>query len=263
MANVRPPAAPGIGQGKMTDTTEQPRAVSEEILLAEIELARDKARWVYRRVIWVALIASLGVAIVTGLFQYGQAVREAALEDKKFSNSLKLEQRKFKFSSALELRKTSNAYLKDFLNEALGVNLERRVKFAEYFATMTEDNGLRARWEAYHNQVEETFLAKLEDEKAKEIEKAAETSKLVVSSRREADLLSEIETLEEESAERKKLENDLAKVREEATKSEAMIATLQGEIQRLRRDTLPALDIMSLLDLDPDESEIDPPEPVD
>lgn len=239
MANVKPPAAPGIGKGKMTDTTEQPQAVSDDIRLAEIELGRDKARWGYRRVIWVALIASLGVAIVTGLFQYGQAVREAALEDKKFSNSLQLEQSKFDFKSALELRQTSNAYLKDFLNEALGVNLERRVKFAEYFATMTEDEGLRARWAAYHDRVEGTLLEKLADEKAKEIEKTAEASKLVESRGVEADLLSKIATLEEESVERKNLEIDLAKVREEATKTAAMIATLQSGIEILKRDTSP------------------------
>ena len=223
----------------MTNTTEQLQAVSDNIRLAEIELARDQARWGYRKAIWVALIASLGVTIVTGIFQYGQKVREVALEDKKFSNSLKLEKRKFDFSSALELRKTSNAYLKDFLNEALGDNLERRVKFAEYFATMTEDNGLRARWEAYHNRVELTLLEKLAEEKAKEIEKTAEASKLVESREREADLLSKIETLEEESEERRKLESDLVMVREEATKSAAMIATLQSEIEILNRDTSP------------------------
>lgn len=239
MANVRPSVAPGIGQGKMTDTTEQPQAVSDEIRLAEIELARDKARWVYRRVIWVALIASLGVAIVTGLFQYGQAVREAALEDKKFTNSLKLEKRKFEFSSALELRQTSNAYLKDFLNEALGDNLERRVKFAEYFATMTEDDVLRARWETYHKRVEKTFRGKLEDERSKEIEKTAEVSKLVESRVRAADLVSKIETLEEKSVERKKLKIDLVKVREEAKNTAAMIATLHSKIEILKRDTSP------------------------
>ena len=227
------------GLSKMAETIGQPETVSDEVRLAEIELARDKARWEYRKAIWVAMIASLGVSFVTGIFQYGQKVREAALEDKKFSNSLKLEESKFDFSSALELRQTSNAYLKDFLNEALGDNLERRVKFAEYFATMTEDDGLRSRWTNYHNRVNKIFLKKIEEEKTKSREKTEEASRLAASKLREAVLLAKIEELENESEERSNLENELASVRGSAISSAEIIATLQREIEILKRDTSP------------------------
>lgn len=161
-----------------------------------------------------------------------KAQREAALQDKKHTNALALEEKRFEHSSALELRQTSNAYLKDFLTEALGDNLERRAKFAEYFATMTEDNDLRQRWETYHNRVEQAFLKKLKEENRKEAEKFAREKGLADKVATQSELLDKIAALEGENIEqREKLQGELLKVRMRAITAASKISRLQNELR--------------------------------
>ena len=111
--------------------------------LKELELKRYEARLNF----WKAIVISGVVALLIAGLNHQISLRELNIEQEKTTRTLDREK-----------QKTENAYLAQFLTEALGDNLERRVRFAHYFYTLTDDGKVRDRWKIYYDQLNDEFV---------------------------------------------------------------------------------------------------------
>lgn len=121
-----------------------------ELEKKKLELERDKEWWnVLVKILTVLItvgIGTYGVAKVNNSYQNRQLEQERVIRDKE----LQLQQQQ----AIAERRQAEMKYLGDFLKYALEENAKKRIRFAEYFATLTISEDLRERWAMYQKTLE-------------------------------------------------------------------------------------------------------------
>lgn len=151
----------------MTENTPRKQELTEQrIEFEKLELERFQAKLNF----WKGIIVSGVVALVLGgtstVLNYQISHREI---------ELKREENKREAIMARQL--AENEYLAKFVEEALGENLERRVRFAQYFATLTGEGDSRDRWQKYFEAVKGDFAALRKELEQKKREREIELSK--------------------------------------------------------------------------------------
>jgi hypothetical protein len=114
--------------------------------MEKVKLERLK---VYGKVVIVFLTVGLGtfgVAFINKTIQD----RQLAQQDLVNEANLDLQQKK----AEAELRQSEMKYLGDYLKFALEDDINRRLRFAEYFAALTTSDDLQRKWEAYRRKLE-------------------------------------------------------------------------------------------------------------
>ena len=106
---------------------------------------------------WKTLIVSGGVVILGAALNHQITALQLNLEDRRAGQALSIEAERTKRDLDLRRLEIENEYLAQFVQEALGENLERRRRFAQYFALLTREDASRERWEEYLAQVESEF----------------------------------------------------------------------------------------------------------
>ncbi len=120
------------------------------------EIARS--RYALAKVAITVLIGTLGAAFLN----YGYQNRKCTQQAAKNLNSLILQREK----AEADRRQEEMKYLGEFLNYALEENYEKRMRFVEYFATLTLSPELQQKWQHYRD----TLQRVLEEKNAKERE---------------------------------------------------------------------------------------------
>jgi hypothetical protein len=92
--------------------------------LRRLELERFKARLDYRKFIWGSVFAAITVAAIPPLFQLATAYLEYVKSEAA------------RLSQAQQFR---DGYVKDFLNTALTQDIETRIRFAQYFSSVSSE----------------------------------------------------------------------------------------------------------------------------
>jgi tetratricopeptide (TPR) repeat protein len=141
----------------------------------KLDLERDKEKWnFWAKVITVVVtvvIGTFGVAYINHVFQNRQLKQQKLLNDG-------------------QLRQAEMQYLGKFLTYALEDDIEKRLRFAKYFATLTMSSDLQDKWKDYHGELEELIE---EETKAKQrladAQQAGESEKV-------AEILKEMARLE-------------------------------------------------------------------
>jgi hypothetical protein len=118
----------------------------------------------------------------------------------------------------LDKQQREQEYLGKFIEQALDDNLEKRIRFAHYFASLTVSEGLRQKWNTYHADLRAEYETKKQVLLAKRSEWQKERPSLQVSDTEKMQRLSEI------SHEIKHLEADLSrKIAEEDIKGYTLV----------------------------------------
>lgn len=100
------------------------------------------------------VIISGAVAIIIVVLNNKITTLQLELEDRRAQQELEIEAQQTKRELDLQRLEIENGYLAQFVQEALGENLERRKRFAQYFAFLTAEDAARARWLSYLDQVQ-------------------------------------------------------------------------------------------------------------
>jgi len=119
--------------------------------LQRLELERYKAKLEFRKFIWGTVIGGITIAAIPPLFQ----LATAALEFVKSEAARKMQAQQFR-----------DGYVKDFLNTALNQDIEVRIRFAKYFASVSSE---KDDWSRYLGD-----LTTLRDTKKSEIDRLEE-----------------------------------------------------------------------------------------
>ncbi len=123
----------------------------------KIDLERDKAIWdCWVKIVTVIVTVMAGTVMVGWInnvyqdrqFNQQQLLKETELQlqQKKNEAELKLQQKK----AEADRQQSEMKYLGDFITYALEDDYNKRIRFAEYFATLTISSDLRSKWENYH-----------------------------------------------------------------------------------------------------------------
>lgn len=169
--------------------TNENKSVSPET--EKLKLERFK---VWGRIVTVAITVLFGSGL-GGYINYSLQKRQ--LEQQKLLNDAELQLQNAK--SEADRRQAEMKYLGDFITYALADDHKKRLRFAEYFATLTISSELQSKWKDYRDGIIKT----MEDLEAKEKE-----------------LFTARKTGEEEAV--KKLETDVARL-------QAQLAPLPGK----------------------------------
>lgn len=121
----------------------------------EIERIKLERLKVYGKILTVLISIGLGTFAVA-LINYSYQKSQLELQEKK---------------SEAERRQGEMKYLGEFIEYALVDDINKRIRFAEYFARLTISDDLREKWRDYHDR-----LVKLVEERNK-IEKKLEEAK--------------------------------------------------------------------------------------
>lgn len=140
----------------------------------EIEKLKLERFKVWGKIITVTITVLIGGALVAYIncsFQMRQIEQQKLLRDAELQLQQKKEDAELKIQNAkadADRRQAEMKYLGDFITYALADDHEKRLRFAEYFATLTISHGLRNKWKDYRNGIIKT----MDELKAKTIELA-------------------------------------------------------------------------------------------
>ncbi|OHB92601.1 MAG: hypothetical protein A2Z57_06130 [Planctomycetes bacterium RIFCSPHIGHO2_12_39_6] len=141
----------------------------------EIEKLKLERFKVWEKIITVTITVLFGsvlVAYINYSFQKRQLEQQKLLRDAELQLQQKKEDAELKIQNAkadADRRQAEMKYLGDFITYALADDHEKRLRFAEYFATLTISHELRNKWRAYRNGIIKT----INEREAKTIELAA------------------------------------------------------------------------------------------
>src|SRR4051812_1772093 len=96
---------------------------------ARVKADVAKARYDFAKVLATVLIGTLGAALLNYSYQQRQLAQQESLNDA----NLHLQREK----AEADRRQEEMKYLGEFLNYALEEDYEKRMRFVEYFATLT------------------------------------------------------------------------------------------------------------------------------
>lgn len=128
----------------------------------EIKLERFK---VWGKIITAAITVLFGSAIAAYI---NYQIQTRQLDQQKLLNEAELKLQKSKAEA--DQRQAEMVYLGQFLEHALTDDIKKRIRFAEYFSTLTISGDLRDKWEVYHKDL--VALDTAAQESKKELEKA-------------------------------------------------------------------------------------------
>lgn len=143
----------------------------DELKNSELQIERYKATLnFWAKIIKVFIIVVGGTVLmgwINNVYQDRQLKRQEILKEKELKiqkNKSELEIQLLQEKAQADRRQSEMQYLGDFLKYALEDDVNRRLRFAEYFATLTVSPDLREKWDLYH----ENLIALVE--KSKKIE---------------------------------------------------------------------------------------------
>jgi len=119
--------------------------------LQRLDLERYKAKLEFRKFIWGTVVGGIAIVAIPPLFQLATAV---------------LEYVKSEAARRMQAQQFRDGYVKDFLNTALNQDIEVRIRFAKYFASVSSE---KDDWSRYLGD-----LTTLRDTKKSEIDKLEE-----------------------------------------------------------------------------------------
>lgn len=123
---------------------------------AELAVRRHEAIWSTLKAIGVALVGTAAVGITTAVVNYD--IQQGELE-------LKVEETRHELQIAD--RNQEQEYLQQFLEDALSVDIQRRVDFAQYVSSVTMNPEMRKLWVEYHTTLETELTNTRKDLEAK------------------------------------------------------------------------------------------------
>lgn len=141
----------------------------------EIEKLKLERFKVWEKIITVTITVLFGsvlVAYINYSFQKRQLEQQKLLRDAELQLQQKKEDAELKIQNAkadADRRQAEMKYLGDFITYALADDHEKRLRFAEYFATLTISSELQDKWKDYRNGIIET----VKEYEKKKIELAA------------------------------------------------------------------------------------------
>lgn len=120
--------------------------------LAERQLALEqyKAELDYKKFKLGSVAAAIALATIPPSFQLATAF----LEKNKAENQIAIDQRNKNSESIARQNEFRDQYVKEFLDKALSQDIEFRIRFAEYFASVAADSH-RSSWKAYLSTLQE------------------------------------------------------------------------------------------------------------
>lgn len=112
--------------------------------LSELSAEDSKAlyRMRYRIDLWKWLIGTVGLTLLTSIVSWHFQTREVRLEEARFAHERELQRLEFE-----------QKYLGEFLQFALVEDLASRLRFAHYFAAVSTNPELQAKWKAYYDDI--------------------------------------------------------------------------------------------------------------
>jgi hypothetical protein len=151
----------------------------DNLEMEKIKLERFK---VWGRIITVAITVLFG-SVLVALINY--SIQDRQLKQQKLINENELELQKKKAEA--ERRQAEMKYLGDFITFALEDDKDKRLRFADYFATLTLSTELKTNWESYRDSIihkqeefEETQELLAKARKGKDIKRVEALETMVV-----------------------------------------------------------------------------------
>ncbi len=131
----------------------------------------DERFKIWGRIITAAITIVFGSAIATYI---NYQIQTRQLDQQKLLNEAELKLQKSKAEA--DQRQAEMVYLGQFLEHALTDDIKKRIRFAEYFSTLTISGDLRDKWEVYHKNL--VALETTARESKKELEKAIQAGEI-------------------------------------------------------------------------------------
>lgn len=152
---------------------------ADNLEIEKIKLERFK---VWGKIIAAAITVVFGSTIAVYI---NYQIQTRQLEQQKLLNEKELELQEKKADA--ERRQAEMKYLGDFIKFALEDNDNKRLRFADYFATLTLSTELKDNWKSYRDGIiskqkefEETQVLLVKAEKEKNVKRVEELSNIVV-----------------------------------------------------------------------------------
>jgi len=140
----------------------------------EIERLKIERLKIYVRLIAVILSVIFGTLGVTLI---NSSIQKRQIESQKLQNEAQLKLQKEKADA--DRRQAEMKYLGDYLSYAIEDDIDKRMRFAGYFATLTISSDLQEKWKDYYKSLEASVNEKIELEKELELaEKSKDTAQI-------------------------------------------------------------------------------------
>jgi hypothetical protein len=128
---------------------------------------RHANRWSAIKAVGVAFVGTVIVGLTTTIVNYSIQRSNLALEEERTSRILQLEERKFAAADRDARRRQEQEYLQSFVSDALNEDIQRRIDFAQYVASVTLSEDMRMLWQSYHKALEDELTDTRADLKLK------------------------------------------------------------------------------------------------
>ncbi len=120
-------------------------------------LAPEKRERIYRqdRIIEILkwFIGSIALTLITTIVSWQLKDREIRLQELSQNHQIAQEELRLNHQINLERKATEQKYLSEFLEYALSSDINLRLRFAHYFASISLDDELQPKWEVYYKDL--------------------------------------------------------------------------------------------------------------
>ena len=144
----------------------------EKILLEELRLKGEELRLKEESRLkelsekysfWKFVLGSVAVAIITAFLNFQIKDQQLNLENVRKAQEIEILAKQKESELQLAKAKNEGEFLAKFIEQALDINLEARIRFSHYFSSLVDPEGQKNRWEEYHT----TLLATATNEAKK------------------------------------------------------------------------------------------------